>query len=113
MPASFKEADKFYNTSAWRKLAGEVRTERHYICERCGKPANIVHHKIYLTPQNITDPKVALNKDNLELLCHDCHDQEHERMKYGKHLTKQQRKRRRIGFDEQGLPYILPQYRKE
>ena len=40
-------------------------------------PGDEVHHKIRLTPENIKDPQVALNWNNLELLCKDCHNQEH------------------------------------
>lgn len=42
------------------------------------KPGVIVHHKIHLTPENIYDRNIALSWDNLELLCRDCHDKEHE-----------------------------------
>ena len=38
-----------------------------------------MHHKIPLTAENITNPKVTLNWENLELLCKTCHDQEQER----------------------------------
>ena len=43
----------------------------------CGKPGCIVHHKVYLTASNINDPSIALNAENLETLCKDCHDIEH------------------------------------
>lgn len=33
----------------------------------------IVHHKRELTPQNIDDPMISLNADNLETLCRACH----------------------------------------
>jgi hypothetical protein len=33
------------------------------------QPAEIAHHKIYLTAENVTDPDIALNPDNLEALC--------------------------------------------
>lgn len=36
-----------------------------------------MHHRIWLTPENINDPSVSLNFDNLELLCQDCHNKEH------------------------------------
>lgn len=49
----------------------------HGLCVRCGRPGEIVHHKIYLTPENIDDPNITLNEDNLELLCRDCHAMEH------------------------------------
>ena len=36
-------------------------------------PAKVVHHKVHLTPANIDDPHVALNYDNFQRLCQDCH----------------------------------------
>jgi 5-methylcytosine-specific restriction endonuclease McrA len=40
-------------------------------------PATQVHHKIWLTEENINDPSVTLNLDNLEALCEVCHAKEH------------------------------------
>lgn len=37
----------------------------------------IVHHKCYIDANNIYNPEVTLNFDNLELLCLDCHNKEH------------------------------------
>ena len=37
-----------------------------------------MHHKVHLTPDNINDPDVSLNADNLMLLCRDCHAMEHK-----------------------------------
>jgi 5-methylcytosine-specific restriction endonuclease McrA len=52
------------------------------LCERCLKagqyvPGYILHHKIELTPRNINEPGIAFGWDNLELLCIDCHNEEH------------------------------------
>lgn len=48
------------------------------MCNRCNeKPGKIVHHKIPITPQNINDPYITLNFNNLEYLCQDCHSEEH------------------------------------
>ena len=52
---------------------------KNYICERCGKPAKICHHKKWLSPGNISDPTISLNQDNLECLCQECHNVEHNR----------------------------------
>lgn len=52
-------------------------TAQHYLCERCGEPAKIVHHKIWLTPKNIHEQSITLCWDNLEALCQDCHNKEH------------------------------------
>lgn len=52
------------------------------LCERCLKrglivPGEIVHHKIYITPANVDNPSITLNPENLELVCRDCHAEEH------------------------------------
>lgn len=68
---------EFYNSAAWRRLSKAFLLSRNYICERCGKPAEIVHHKKYLTAANVNDPEISMNPANLEALCLDCHNQEH------------------------------------
>ena len=40
-----------------------------------------MHHKIPLTPENVTDPDITLNWDNLMLLCRDCHAAVHKPQK--------------------------------
>lgn len=40
-------------------------------------PGKIVHHKIWLTPDNIHDTSITLNWDNLMLVCQDCHNKIH------------------------------------
>ena len=67
----------FYRTKAWRGLSRAFMLSRNYICERCGKPAEIAHHKVYLTPGNIGDVAISLNPENLEALCQACHNAEH------------------------------------
>lgn len=70
-------AKKFYRSDAWRRTREAYYKYQCGICERCGAAGDIVHHKKYLTPQNINDPHVALDFKNLELLCQDCHNKEH------------------------------------
>ena len=67
----------FYKSAAWRRCRDAYYKARFGLCERCGGPGKIVHHRIYLTPQNIHDPDVTLNWENLELLCQTCHNAEH------------------------------------
>lgn len=74
-------AKGFYNSSAWERCRAAYLSEHPY-CERClaaGRivPAEHVHHKVWLTQENIDDPMVTLGPDNLEALCHDCHTREH------------------------------------
>lgn len=70
-------ARSFYISDKWRKVSSTYMKSKSYLCERCGAPAKICHHKIYLTPMNITDPTISLSMDNLECLCQDCHQKEH------------------------------------
>ena len=45
-------------------------------CEVCREAQGfIVHHVVHLTPENIDDPAVSLNWENLQYVCKDCHDQ--------------------------------------
>ncbi len=67
----------FYNSIIWIKCRDAYKQSKHGICERCGMPGTEVHHKIYLTPENINDPYITLSWDNLELLCASCHSKEH------------------------------------
>ena len=81
--------DNFYTSKPWIRLTQQIRLERvnaegELICEHCGRPITqkydaICHHKIYLTPENIQDLTISLNWDNLELVCRQCHADEHER----------------------------------
>lgn len=73
------EQKDFYNTKTWRKLAEYYRNKHYYLCEQCGNYATEVHHRIHLNKNNISNPSIALNEDNLILLCHDCHNKEHNR----------------------------------
>ncbi|WP_083516880.1 HNH endonuclease [Alicyclobacillus shizuokensis] len=70
-------ASAFYHSQAWLRCRESYLKSKHYVCERCGGLAKIVHHKVYLTPGNIDDPTITLNWDNLEALCQDCHNAEH------------------------------------
>ena len=66
-------AKQFYNSKAWRDVR-ELRIGMDRgICQMCGRPGNEVDHIIELTPDNVYDEKIALNLDNLQTLCHQCH----------------------------------------
>lgn len=68
---------RFYHSRAWCKLSRAFLMSKNYICERCGQPAEIAHHRIHLTADNLNNPDIALNPDNLEALCQSCHNAEH------------------------------------
>lgn len=78
-------AEQFYSGTAWRETRKAYAKSRGGLCERCLargiiRAGVIVHHKTLLTPENIGDPDVTLNWDNLELLCRDCHGAEHQKI---------------------------------
>lgn len=76
-------AKSFYKSQAWKRCRAAYAASVGGLCERCLSrgmytPGVIVHHKIVLTPDNISDPSVTLNWDNLELVCRDCHAELHD-----------------------------------
>ena len=101
-------AKKFYNSKAWKKCRASYILSVNGLCERClanGKyvPGDEVHHKIYLTPENINNPEIALSFSNLELLCATCHSKEHN--------EKYSQLREGFGFDENGDLVYTPPYK--
>lgn len=70
-------AKRFYKSRSWTKCRDAYFSMKHGLCERCSEPGKIVHHKIYITPENIQNPDVTLSFNNLELLCATCHQHEH------------------------------------
>ena len=79
-------ADPFYSSRVWERCR-KGYAKKVVWCERCAKrgltvPGVEVHHKIRLTPENIHDPSITLNWENLELLCEACHREEHARRRW-------------------------------
>lgn len=95
-------AKAFYTSKVWEKTRRGFVKYKGGLCERClakgiYNPGVIVHHKIHITPENIGDPSVTLNFDNLELVCRECHADVHS-SKEGK----------RFIIDENGRVIIPP-----
>lgn len=100
-------AKPLYHSARWlhlQKLAME-RTETTTgsvppgMCERCYehgllKPAKVVHHITHVSPENVGDPSVTLNLDNLMRLCQECHA--------AVHSSNPDQGPPRCGFDENG-----------
>ena len=80
-------AEAFYKSAGWRKFREWYIAGKFGLCEKCGRPGKILHHKILLTPFNISDPEITMNPANVEYLCKDCHEAEHH-----------------AGFDADGRP---------
>lgn len=69
---------KFYDSKQWENVRTYCLMRDKYKCVRCGGVKNLeVHHKVWLTPENINDADVTLNEKNLETLCRNCHKEEH------------------------------------
>lgn len=86
MPMSQGKQAQFYKTKAWQECRDKYFRSVGGLCERCKArglivPAEIVHHKVHLNENNINDPSVTLNPNNLCALCRQCHGEEHGRPK--------------------------------
>ena len=82
-------AKSFYKSKEWEQTRDYILKRDKYLCVKCGKPAEEVHHKKHLTPDNIGDVSITMNPDNLISLCKDCHFQEH-RGEHGKGREKEE-----------------------
>jgi 5-methylcytosine-specific restriction endonuclease McrA len=88
---------RFYRSDTW-KIARAIKIANACgVCEECGAIGTEVHHIVHLTPENVTDPSVATNQENLKLLCNECHNKAHGRFEG----------RREYYFDDEGnlIPY--------
>ena len=79
-------AKSFYASSAWKQARTAYRKKCAGLCERClaaglYTPGDIVHHKIPLTPENVSNTVIALSFENLELVCRDHHAEAHGKPK--------------------------------
>lgn len=79
-------AESFYKSTTWQRTAKAYAKSVGGLCERCRenniiKAGQIVHHKIHITPDNITDANITLDWNNLELVCRDCHAELHKGLK--------------------------------
>lgn len=70
-------AKSFYKSKAWQATRQSYITSVFGLCETCKKTGYIVHHKKYVTPDNIDDPYITLAHDNLLYLCLECHNAIH------------------------------------
>ena len=95
-----KELGKFYKSALWEKTREIALRRDKYLCVHCGRPAEVVHHIEHLTLENVNDPSVSLNLDNLESLCSDCHFQEHKGEHCRGRIVEEQNP---YTFDENGM----------
>jgi 5-methylcytosine-specific restriction endonuclease McrA len=67
-------ANGLYASAAWGRIRRYVIARERGRCQACGRPAKICDHIIELTEGNIHDYRIALNPDNVQLLCQACHN---------------------------------------
>lgn len=97
-------AKSFYNSKKWRDCREAYFNSKYGICELCGKKGEEVHHKTFLSSENILNYDIAFNWDNLQLLCRSCHNAIHEKA-YEMHRAKNRRNngvQNGLCFDEDG-----------
>jgi 5-methylcytosine-specific restriction endonuclease McrA len=75
-------AEAFYKSKSWQACRAAAWSRDRGLCQDCLKsgritPAEIVHHITELTPQNIGNPSISLNLDNLVSVCRECHAKRH------------------------------------
>lgn len=81
----FKDKKQFYNSKEFYNFKTMLMNKRvneygELLCEECGKvllKRNDTiphHHKIALTDENINDPNISLNEDNIQIVCFKCHN---------------------------------------
>lgn len=91
-------AKKFYKSKEWLKCREAVVKRDFRLCVECGAPGEEVHHIEHITPDNINDPNITLNMDNLKTLCKDCHHKAHKRNQFTDHNEVEEG----LKFDENG-----------
>lgn len=97
-------SNSFYNSTAWKNTRRNYKQSVGGLCERCLAkgmivPADVVHHKIPLTEENVSDLSISLGWDNLQALCRQCHAEVHEEIYMD-------RSHRRYKLDENGRVII-------
>lgn len=86
----YKTLHQFYTSTEWRKLRKVIIAERTnkkdgiLYDEYSGKPLLkdydiSLHHKIHLTLQNVNDPSISLNPDNIMVVSIKSHNALHKR----------------------------------
>ena len=81
----------FYKSEEWRAFRRYLIQLRGTVCPICHRDfmadtSKLVgHHKEELTPETVHDASVALNPDNVDIICIYCHNSEHKRFGKGVH----------------------------
>ena len=93
--------NNFYGRIAWKEVRDAVMKRDAWLCQDCLKkgmytPAEEVHHIIWLTPENINDPNITLNPNNLISLCKECHHERHNTGERKQNLGEKRNRRYKV-----------------
>lgn len=77
-----QEFAAFYGSAEWKRCRAGYRKKVGGLCEMCMTsglytPGDIVHHIKPITAETVNNPAIALNWDNLMLLCFKHHEEIH------------------------------------
>lgn len=84
-------AKAFYKSKAWQNCRSAYIKSVGGLCEDClacgiYTPAKVVHHIECITPENINNPRITLDFNNLKAVCQDCHALEHKRKTQNRYI---------------------------
>lgn len=88
-----QECREFYNDMKWRNMRSYIKEKNNYECQECKRQGKVSldiyeknkndRKKIKLVVHHIKElkdyPELALDEDNLETLCVECHNKIHDR----------------------------------
>lgn len=70
--------ESFFNKIKWLRLKSEILREKQK-CENCG--SNMCLHVHHILPR-YSNPELGMDKENLMVLCEECHKKIHSEDKY-------------------------------
>jgi predicted kinase len=82
--AKYSLIKTFLASERWIRFRLGLIAERGPVCQKCGRvitnPLDCIgHHITELTPENVNDPMISLNPQNVLIVCYDCHNEIHHR----------------------------------
>lgn len=90
--AKYAVLQSFYASELWINfrqvtISETISKNKKIICEYCGQEIKDItditlHHIIELTPENVHNVLISLNRENILLVHHDCHNKIHGRFGY-------------------------------
>ncbi|MGG3383070.1 HNH endonuclease [Heyndrickxia faecalis] len=92
---TLEQKRKFYDSAEWKQIRERVKARDNYECQECKRQGRVTvdtnqysenakRKKIQLVVDHIKElenyPELALDMDNLETLCVNCHNKKHRRV---------------------------------